>query len=267
VRNLRDKVEFVAAALFKLWLAIASKGPQRVVLYYHGIKERDGVNFEKQMAHVARCCHVVKASEIRSAPANGGKPLLAITFDDAFDSVYQVAAPILKKLGICATIFSPSNGLGEKPEWAIEADCEDTGEIMMTRERLLALDRQGFEVLSHTHTHPRLTTLTDEALRIELEESKLNLERMLGHSIIGISYPHGDYDGRVCAGARTAGYALGYTIEPIVAGLSPSELEIGRFSVSPRDGLLKFKLKVCGAYQVSRYLRWLKKQIKGKLGL
>ena len=267
MRNLRDKVEFAAAALFKLWLAVTSKGPQRIVLYYHGIKQRDRGNFEKQMAYVARRCHVVKASEIRSASANSGELLLAITFDDAFDSVYQIAEPILKKLGISATIFAPSDGLGEKPAWGMEADCEDTGEVMMTRERLLELDRHGFEVLSHTHTHSRLTTLTDEALRVELEESKLVLERMLGHRIVGISYPHGDYDARVCAGARTAGYALGYTIDPVMVDFSPSELEIGRFSVSPSDGLLKFRLKVCGAYQVSRYLRWLKSQIKTKPGL
>ena len=59
--------------------------------------------------------------------------------------------------------------------------------------------RAGFEVGSHTVTHPRLTKLDDHELRRELRESREQLEDELGVPCRFVSYPYGEQDERVRA--------------------------------------------------------------------
>jgi hypothetical protein len=72
------------------------------------------------------------------------------------------------------------------------------------------------------------------------------------------------HDARVCNVVQRCGYKLGFTIQPRIVDGKTNNLNIGRFSVSPRDSLFKFKLKVSGAYQAVRFLRVLK-NIGGKV--
>jgi hypothetical protein len=95
----------------------------------------------------------------------------------------------------------------------------------------------------------------------ELKGSKQALEKALNHQVHAVSYPHGAYNSNVCEAARQAGYKQAFTIEPSVVDESTDDMRIGRFAVSPNDGLLKFRLKVIGAYRIVRCLRRLKKMI------
>jgi hypothetical protein len=95
----------------------------------------------------------------------------------------------------------------------------------------------------------------------ELKESKQALETILSHEVNAVSYPHGAYNSNVCEAAKQAGYEQAFTIQPLVVDESTNDMRIGRFAVSPKDGLFKFRLKVSGAYQVVRYLRILKKKL------
>jgi hypothetical protein len=90
------------------------------------------------------------------------------------------------------------------------------------------------------------------------------LEKIVGHEVQAISYPHGAYSEKVTEMARKAGYQLGFTIEPAVVNDRTDNLRIGRFCVSPADSLMKFRLKVKGAYEVTGYLRRMKSLIGRK---
>jgi len=84
------------------------------------------------------------------------------------------------------------------------------------------------------------------------------LQKITGHEVLAVSYPHGAHDARVCNAAKRAGYRLGFTVEPQTVECSSDDMSLGRFAVSPRDSLTNFRLKVNGGYQVEKYSRRLK---------
>jgi peptidoglycan/xylan/chitin deacetylase (PgdA/CDA1 family) len=137
---------------------------------------------------------------------------LAVTFDDAFESVLTLGAPILERLGLPATVFVPTAhpGTGEPMVWpGIDEWLEGPHreELMpLTWGRLRELAERGWEIGSHTRTHPHLTTLGDDELRAELTASKGECEVNLGLPCRTIAYPYGDQDARVRAAAHAAGY-------------------------------------------------------------
>ena len=69
---------------------------------------------------------------------------MAITIDDGYRSVYDLAYPILKKHNFTATLF-------------IYTDFVDNSPNALTWEQLRELAQAGFEVEAHTITHADLT--------------------------------------------------------------------------------------------------------------
>lgn len=259
--SLKETVELVAALFYWIFLLLRHRPRRRVVIYYHALKPRDVQTFEKQMAYLAKSCCVVKASEIMRAPVDGFRPIVGVTFDDALASFCDNALPILQRYGLPATVFVPTGNLGKRPTWAVEKDCFDDDEIVIDEESVTELDKLGCEVLSHTVSHPHLTDIDDVGLETELEESKRTLETIVGHNVLGISYPYGDYDERTRRVAEMKGYQVGFSVEPYSVDSSPDNFRIGRFRVSPTDGMLKFRLKAGGAYEVLKYLRAIKRTL------
>ena len=258
LKPIKQLIELICAVLYIPLLSFLKKSPLRVVLYYHSINKADVIGFTKQMAYLAEKCIVVKPSKIKSAHTDGAKILAAITFDDAFVSILENAVPILKEHRLPAGIFVPTGNLGQPPRWKIPENCCTQNEAVMSHRQIVELDNDGFEIFSHTLSHPVLSEIEDDKLDTELVKSKQELERILNHEVIGISYPHGAYDDNVCKAALRAGYSMGFTIEPYTNDEFTDNMKIGRFSVSPRDNMTKFKLKVSGAYQAVRFLRVLK---------
>jgi len=213
------------------------------------------------MVYLEKKCVMVKASHIKAAPMNGGKPVVAVTFDDAFVSVLENAIPVLRDHSLPAAIFVPTGNLGRQPGWKMPEDYSDKNEMVMSEQEIAQLDKDGFEILSHTVSHLSLTGIHESLLQNELEESKQALEKIIGHEVCGISYPHGDCNAAICETARQVGYQFGFTIEPLTAGRSPDDMKIGRFSVSPKDSFTKFRLKAGGAYEIVYYLRSIKRRL------
>ncbi len=257
-RILKEAVEFIFALLYRVFLPLKQFSPRRVVVYYHGLSKKDIESFERQMAYLANHCHVVKASEIMTASPDGVKVIVSVTFDDASVSSFENALPILKKYRLPAAIFVPTGNLGGSPRWALEESCPDADEIIMSKEQIAEVEKLGFEVFSHTVSHPYLTRIGDNELKFELNESRQTLEGIVGHDVSVLSYPHGDFDGKVCRAANEIGYRMGFTVEPDIISEATDALRVGRVKVLPSDGLFKFKLKVSGAYQIVSYLRRLK---------
>lgn len=262
LRQFKEITEFIFAAFYVLVINLFDKKPRRVVLYYHGINKADTPGFRRQMAYLVKNCSVVKPSQIKTTSTDRAKIVVAITFDDGFASILENAVPILKEHRLSAGIFVPTGNLGQLPLWEIPQGCIDKNEIIMSQQQVKELDNDGFEIFSHSFSHPILTEIDDEGIESELVNSKCALERIVGHEVSGISYPHGAYDDRVYKTAQKVGYKLGFTIEPTMVDSSTTDnLRIGRFRVSPKDRLIKFKLKVNGAYQVVSQLRKMKAKV------
>ncbi|MEN6581762.1 MAG: polysaccharide deacetylase family protein [Armatimonadota bacterium] len=152
----------------------------------------------------------------------------AITFDDGYLSVYQHAYPALVQRQLTATVYVVANAIGGVNEWDLRNG--DKKEAMMTTEQVREMADKGFEIGSHTLSHPHLTELDDTQLRSEIIDSKHKLEDIIGHEVSSFSYPYGSYDERVIAVAMEAGYKNAVSTKLGVAGKS-SLFEIPRVNV------------------------------------
>ena len=175
----------------------------------------------------------------------GAKRRFAVTFDDAYRSVIDLARPIMDRLGVPGTVFVPTDWVGrdEPMRWDgidqwLGGPHEDELHCM-NRAQLDELAAAGWEIGSHTCSHPRLTTVDDEQLARELRESK----EALGPDCRSIAYPYGDVDARVIEAARDAGYETAASLPKKGFG-SKHPLDWPRVGVYHVDDLRRFKLKV-----------------------
>ena len=110
----------------------------------------------------------------------------------------------------------------------------------MRWDELAALRDAGWEIGSHTVTHPHLTRLPDDALARELAGSRAATAEALG-ACDTLAYPYGDVDARVVQAARAAGYRLACTLP--AAWHAVTALEVPRVGVYHPDDLRRFRIK------------------------
>lgn len=226
---------------------------ERLILCYHAVSAQWpadlAVTPEQMRAQlewlVSRGYRGVTFSDAVTAPPSG--PSVAITFDDAFDSVRRHAAPMMASLGLPGTVFVVTDfaDSGRPLAWSGTdrwADGEYASELRgMTWPELRRLDQAGWEIGSHTLTHPCLTTLDDDALAHELQQSRAACERALGHQVAAIAYPYGDVDARVIRATAAAGYTTGAAL-PALMGKATA-LHWPRVGVYRPDSLSRFRVK------------------------
>lgn len=194
-------------------------------------------------------------SQALNAPPAGRT--VAITFDDAYHSVYELAAPILEDVGWPATVYVPTGWAGRREpmrwdgieHWSAGAHADELR--CLSWHQLGELQERGWEIGSHTCTHPRLTLLQDADLMRELVESRTEIETQLGGPCRSIAYPYGNVDERVIAAASRAGYENG-------AGL-PERIWAPRTMDWPRVGVYRPEPLARVARRTTRWWRWLER--------
>ena len=176
---------------------------------------------------------------------------LAVTFDDAYVSTLRLGLPILQRHGLPATVFAPSDYVDSERPIAWEGmerwlGTEHEGELRcMTAQELGELRAAGWEVGSHTCSHPKLPTLTPDQLSGELSRSKEALEQKLSAPCTSIAYPYGAVDSRVARAADEAGYAAGAALATAAGPSAPHCWP--RVGAYHSDSLKRFRLKVSPA--------------------
>jgi peptidoglycan/xylan/chitin deacetylase (PgdA/CDA1 family) len=173
---------------------------------------------------------------------------LAVTFDDAYRSVLELADPILERLGLSGTIFVPTafastTGPMKWPgidRWLGGPHEQELSPLSW--DELEDLAGRGWEIGSHTRTHPHLTELPDRELLDELQSSREECETRLGRPCLSVAYPYGSVDERVATAARESGYLAGATLPNRFDAQSP--LLQPRVGVYHTDGLRRFRIKV-----------------------
>jgi peptidoglycan/xylan/chitin deacetylase (PgdA/CDA1 family) len=228
-----------------------------LVLCYHAVSERwpaklstTPEKFERQLTTlVQRGYRSATFSEALSSPP--AAKTVVITFDDGCRSVLELALPILSRLGLVATVFVVTAYVGrdEPMSWPGVDQWLGTEHehelVSLSPEQVSRLLDAGWEVGSHTRTHPRLATVDDARLRDELRRSREECEELFGRPCHAIAYPYGDSDGRVVAAAKEAGYSFG--------GMLSSRLNVPRPLEWPRIGIYhvdddaRFRIKVSPA--------------------
>ena len=170
-------------------------------------------SFERQLRSVIRRRYrPVSADE---ALAGAGR-VFHVTFDDAYRDI-AAALDFIKSLGGSATIFAATAFADDGaplavPELEDEVRAHPERLLTMNWDELRGLVARGFEVGSHTVSHPHLPSLSDDELDAELLGSKLRCEEELGVPCRYLAYPYGEHDDRVRAAARRAGYVAAFAL-------------------------------------------------------
>jgi peptidoglycan/xylan/chitin deacetylase (PgdA/CDA1 family) len=174
--------------------------------------------------------------------------VVAITFDDGYRSVSERARPILDLYGFPATVFIPTRLVGHvsRLSWPgidkwLGGPHDHELEPMSTSE-IHQLVASGWEIGSHTLTHPRLPLLGDEDLRDQLVTSRHECAEMTGTECTSIAYPYGAVDSRVLRESEIAGYSAGALLSTSLRTSSP--FGCPRIGVYHDDGHSGFRLKV-----------------------
>lgn len=224
----------------------------RLGLTYHAITDRWGnelalppPSFEAQLRGLAAAGYRgVTFSTFAAEPSSRG--VVAITFDDAFSSAYEHGAPVLDELGWPATVFV-TTGAVERDEpmlWLVDAshaDPDDARELRpMTWTQIESLAERGWEIGSHSVSHPLLSTLSATDRLEELVASRELVTEHIG-SCVSVSYPWGEVNDVVAEAARQAGYAAGGGLSGRFYAGDP--LRVPRFAVARRDQGLGIALK------------------------
>ena len=203
----------------------------------------DPRTFERQMAYLAAERRVVPLSELVDTIADGralAASTVCITFDDGYRDNLTVAAPILERYRLPATLFL-ATGLVERGEnqWSdtlhslsrkdlhaqlLEASqaerkrllaglprVENAPRLMLDWEdvRTLVRNHPRFEIGGHTRDHLDLTKHPAEA-RAQIEGCRADLQRELAHLIPvepqHFSYPYGRWDAATRQAVIDAGW-------------------------------------------------------------
>jgi len=168
---------------------------------------------------------------------------VVLTFDDGDRSFVDFAHPVLCRYGFPATVFVVSALTGQPAGW-FAADGRATPTIMAA-ETIRELRRQNVTFGPHTLSHPRLSQLPTAQIVREVEQGKAQMEALLEEPMEFFCYPYGDYDERVVAVVRNAGFrgALSCIRGSAVPGRE-RPFELPRKAISYGDSLPGFWWKL-----------------------
>jgi peptidoglycan/xylan/chitin deacetylase (PgdA/CDA1 family) len=124
------------------------------------------------------------------------------TWDDGVGSDLRLIE-ILKRHGAKAT-FCLNPGLYKDERafgWMYEGR-----EVWRIGSKELREVYEGFEICSHSMTHPRLTGLSPDQLQWEVNASRRTLENIFQEPVLGFCYPFNDYNDAVMKAVQSAGY-------------------------------------------------------------
>ena len=143
--------------------------------------------------------------------AGDGGRRIVLTFDDGYANFAHVAAPTMERHGLRGTVFVVTGLLASENDWDWKNG--DVRERLMTADQVRAVATAGHEVGSHTVTHARLTEVTAEAARQEIELSRDALTDLLAQPVATFCYPYGAHDAGVRQAVADAGYKLACSVE------------------------------------------------------
>jgi len=213
-----------------------------VVLQYHHVSDQTppstSTTVELFRSHLSRIRELgldVAPLESATRSALSGElsdqEQVAITFDDAYASVWTTAAPILEEYGYPYTIFVNTDAVGSRG--------------YMTWEQLeQASEREGVTIANHSHDHGHLARRPDEPkgawlqrITASLDQAQSILDEKLGATAPLFAYPYGEYDSALEEMIDQRGW-LAYGQQSGAIGQSSDTSRLPRYPLTTAHGQL-----------------------------
>lgn len=269
VRLLKLIIAVVFLAGYKIYILLQKlRGrkiqPTLVIITYHPIKTEHKTKFERQMNTLLKKGIPVSLDSNLNMLGKGTN--IAVSFDDAYQSILQNALPVLRAKNIPATIFVPSGYMGQKPAWITNPDHSYANETVLTEEQLKSLPADLITVGSHTVSHINLNHADESTVRREIIVSKYTLENLLHKEVTLFAAPYATLNEQHSELFRQAGYQRIFLNIPTFPATRNDLYILGRTSVEPSDWSIEYQLKLMGAYQWLPLAISLKKKLLGGNG-
>ncbi len=169
-----------------------------------------------------------------------------LTFDDGYRGVRDHALEILEQMKWPFTVFLVSDLIGGRDIWTIDANPAGKTYELLSLEETRDMLRRGCSFHSHSRSHASLPSLDDAELAEQLVGSRQLLSELLGVEIAYLAYPYGQFDERVIAATRAAGYRAAFSTQSGFNQRENNRYGIRRIDVYGTDtpGMLLRKIRL-----------------------
>lgn len=228
---------FLLISLLCLNKAIADR-PNAVIFLYHHVSEDTPAitsvtpkQFEQQLAYLqANNFQVLPLVDIVNA-LKSNQPLpdksVAITFDDAYESIYSEAFPLLKKYQMPFTVFtateSVSKGFNHQLSW----------------QQLKEMAEHGATIANHTYSHLHMLVQNEKEneqqwlarITEEVRQAERDIQAHIGAHPKLFAYPYGEFNDRLAKHIEQLGY-IGFGQHSGASGSNSDLRALPRFPIA-----------------------------------
>ena len=177
-------------------------------LIYHHVGREDTYpstsvsveQFKKHLAYLKNHDYTVlplgRALDRLYGEAGLGEKTAVITIDDGYRSVWENARPLLDQYGFPATLFISTGSVG--------------GSNYLSWDEIRKLEKQGFEIGNHSHSHAYFLNKPKEKIaetfEADLKKADEQFRKHLGRVPSLYAYPFGEYTPEMMAVLKSRGY-------------------------------------------------------------
>uniref|UniRef100_A0A7C4TJ10 Polysaccharide deacetylase family protein n=1 Tax=candidate division WWE3 bacterium TaxID=2053526 RepID=A0A7C4TJ10_UNCKA len=240
VRKIR---KFIYNLLYKLDVLFRSKAKRVVVLCYHSISNDKSLfsidlqNFKKQIEILKKAgFEFITAKQLegflyenKDLPSKS----VLITFDDGYSDMIDVKNFLVEE-GIKPILFVLSDTRN------LDRGMLGNSKKLLEENQILELAQAGWDIGSHGAKHRDLTTLAQNSLTEEVQDSKTRLEAITKTQIRYFSYPKGRYDKETLDLVKNSQYKLAFSMDDTLITGKTSKFAVPRIGIDQSHTLEEF---------------------------
>jgi peptidoglycan/xylan/chitin deacetylase (PgdA/CDA1 family) len=165
---------------------------------------------------------------------------VVVTIDDGYRDALEVAAPLLRRAGVPATLFAVAGALGGANNW--DDGTTLFGRVLLGAEDLSRLEAVGISVGCHAHSHRPLDGRAAEELELETAGARRVLEQAIGGAVDLFAYPYGRLDERAAAAVARAGFSAACGVRDGPNWAATPGADLRRTEIRGTDSMVRFAI-------------------------